>query len=333
MPGADREDRRVQEVIELTSAMMNRYYHNNDVEFVIAQMDEDIVWLGTAEHEFAVGRETVAGIFRRFAGQVPKCNISEEEYHVLCLGPDAYLCSGRMWIATDASTGISLRVHQRVTMGFRQVGSGLRCCHIHISNPYGEMADDDVGFPTKMARQSYEYLQERVAAQTSVLRRMSYEDTLTGLCNRNKFNQVIDDQRDSSRLGIACFDLNGLKETNDRMGHSAGDELLCKVAEELRKVFGDNAYRIGGDEFVVVDNSLEEAAFQEAVRTAKGGRTAAGICCSVGASWRAGPVCVREQLDEADHRMYEEKRRYYSILAHDRRNRPREPRQQEDTVT
>ena len=111
MPETDREDRRVQEVMELTSAMMNRYYHNNDVEFVIAQMDEDIVWLGTAEHEFAVGREIVSGIFRRFAGQVLKCNISEEEYHVLRMGPDAYLCSGRMWIATDASTGISLRDH------------------------------------------------------------------------------------------------------------------------------------------------------------------------------------------------------------------------------
>ena len=333
MPESDREDRRVQEVMELTSAMMNRYYHNNDVEFVIAQMDEDIVWLGTAEHEFAVGREIVSGIFRRFAGQVPKCNISEEEYHVLRMGPDAYLCSGRMWIATDASTGISLRVHQRVTMGFRQAESGLRCCHIHISNPYGEMADDDVGFPTKMARQSYEYLQERVAAQTSALRRMSYEDTLTGLFNRNKFNQVVDVQRESGPLGIACFDLNGLKETNDRMGHSAGDELLCKVAGELRKVFGDKAYRIGGDEFVVVDDTLEETAFQDAVRAAEEGMAAVGICCSVGASWRAGPVCVREQLDEADRRMYEAKRRYYSVQAHDRRNRPREPRQQEGPAT
>lgn len=333
MPEANGEIRRAQEVIELTSAMMNRYYHDNDVEFVIAQMDEDIVWLGTAEHEFAVGREIVAGIFRQFEGQVPKCNISEEEYHVLCLGPDAYLCSGRMWIATDASTGISLRVHQRITMGFRQVGSGLRCCHIHISNPYGEMADDDVGFPTKMARQSYEYLQERIEAQTSVLRRMSYEDTLTGLCNRNKFNQVMDGQRESGPLGIACFDLNGLKETNDRMGHSAGDELLCKVAEELRKVFGDKAYRIGGDEFVVVDDTLEETAFQDAVRTAEAGMAAEGICCSVGASWRGGSVCAREQLDEADRRMYEEKRRYYSVQAHDRRNRPRGPRQKEDPAT
>ncbi|WP_130848361.1 AAA family ATPase [Intestinimonas timonensis] len=157
--------------------------------------------------------------------------------------------------------------------------------------------------------------------------------TLTGLFNRNKFNQVVDVQRESGPLGIACFDLNGLKETNDRMGHSAGDELLCKVAGELRKVFVDKAYRIGGDEFVVVDDTLEETAFQNAVRAAEEGMAAVGICCSVGASWRAGPVCVREQLDEADRRMYEAKRRYYSVQAHDRRNRPREPRQQEGPAT
>lgn len=333
-------ERDVQEIMELTSAMMNRYYHDNDVEFVIAHLTDDIVWLGTAEHEFAAGKETVAGIFRRFAGQVPTCNISGEEYRVLCLGPEAYLCSGRMWIATDASTGISLRVHQRVTMGFRRVGEGLRCCHIHISNPYGEMADDDVGFPIRMARQSYEYLQERIEAQrrqieaqTSVLQRISYEDTLTGLNNRNKFNQVMDGQWESGRLGIACFDLNGLKETNDLRGHSAGDELLCRVAGELRKVFGDRAYRTGGDEFVVVDDTLEEAEFRAAVRAAEAGMKAAGICCSLGASWRAGSLQPREQLDEADRLMYEEKRRYYSDRAHDRRNRPRAPRQQEEPAT
>ena len=107
-----------QEIIGLASFMMRKYYCENDVEAVIWQMDDDIVWFGAGEHEYAVGGETVTGIFRRFEGQVPKCNISDEEYHVLSVGPDLYLCTGRMWIATDASTQISLRVHQRVTLLF-----------------------------------------------------------------------------------------------------------------------------------------------------------------------------------------------------------------------
>ena len=70
--------------------------------------------LGAGENEFAVGAEKVAGIFRSFKSQVPKCNISDEYYVVLELAPEVYLCSGHMWIAADASTKISLRVHQRI---------------------------------------------------------------------------------------------------------------------------------------------------------------------------------------------------------------------------
>ncbi|WP_294520325.1 nuclear transport factor 2 family protein [uncultured Pseudoflavonifractor sp.] len=222
-----------QEAEALTSLMVHKHYCKNDVEAIIALMDRDIVWLGTAENEYAAGLDTVAEIFRRFAGQVPRCNVSGETYSTLPLGADAWLCAGRMWIATDPSTGISLRVHQRITTVFRRTDRGLRCCHIHISNPYEEMVEDDVGFPVKMARQSYQYLQEQIeaqkkqiAAQTAALRRMSFEDALTGVYNRNKFSQVADSRAAFSRLGVACFDLNGLKEANDHLGHSAGDELL-----------------------------------------------------------------------------------------------------------
>ena len=222
LPGAHSIE---ENVISLTSFMAHKHYCENDAEAIILLMDRDVIWLGTAENEYAAGLETVAGIFRQFAGQVPKCDISGEEYSVLPLGPDACMCAGRMWIATAPSTGISLRVHQRITTVFRKTEQGLRCCHIHISNPYEEMADDDIGFPVKLARQSYQYLQEQIeaqkrqiAAQTATLQRMSFEDALTGVYNRNKFNQVVDSRDPISRLGVACFDLNGLKEANDRLG-------------------------------------------------------------------------------------------------------------------
>ena len=237
------ETLRRQLVTELTSFMLHKHYCENDAEAIIAQMDGDIIWMGAAEHEYARGKETVAHIFRQFAGQVPKCNISDEEYQALQLGPETYLCSGRLWIATDPSTQISLRVHQRITTAFRFVDGLPRCCHIHISNPYGEMTEEDVGFPTNMARQSLLYLQEQidlqkaqVAAQTAALRRLSFEDALTGLYNRNKFTQVMNAGKEGAplRLGVAYFDLNGLKEVNDGMGHSAGDALIRDTADQIR---------------------------------------------------------------------------------------------------
>lgn len=90
--------------------MLHKHYCENDVEALIALLDDAVHWFGAGEYEYAVGIETVAPIFRRFAGQVPKCNISDEEYDVVQIAPETYLCTGRIWVATDASTQISLRV-------------------------------------------------------------------------------------------------------------------------------------------------------------------------------------------------------------------------------
>ena len=52
--------------------------------------------------------------------------------------------------------------------------------------------------------------------------------------------------KQGGRLGIAYFDLNGLKAVNDHLGHSAGDELLRRTAQEIQQVFPKKVYRIGG---------------------------------------------------------------------------------------
>lgn len=312
-----------QDIIALTSFMMKKHYCENDVDAVVEQMDDDIIWLGAAEHEYAAGAEQVAAIFRQFVGKVPKCNVWDEEYEVIEMAPGVYLCSGRMWIATDVSTGISLRVHQRFTVAFRLKGEQLRCCHIHISNPYEEMTENDVGFPEGIARQSYLYLQEqidlqkkKIAEQTALLKRMSYEDSLTGVYNRNKFNVVLEGTWDQQQgqLGVACFDLNGLKQVNDRLGHGAGDDLIRRTANQIRRFFKGKIYRVGGDEFVVIDETRAETDFRAAVEAVRAGMEREHISCAIGISWRAAPCSVEAQADEADKRMYIEKRHYYNDL-------------------
>lgn len=316
-PAAGGRERQIEELARL---MLHRHYCENDEEALIGWMDDDIAWIGAADHEFANGKEKVAAIFREFIGEIPRCILTREEYTVRCLGPDVYLCAGRAWISTDASTLICLRVHQRFTFIFRWNGGEPRCCHLHISNPYSEMTEEDKGFPAKMARQSYQYLQEQlqlqkkqIEAQTDLLQRMSYEDSLTQLYNRNKFNQLMNTASDKQweRLGVAYFDLNGLKEINDHLGHSAGDALLRRAADQLRAVFEGRAYRTGGDEFVVVDSTLGEEEFSAALAEVRGRMDAAGISYATGLSWRGENCSLKEQLDEADHRMYQEKRRYY----------------------
>ncbi|MFR6327680.1 MAG: PAS domain-containing protein [Eisenbergiella sp.] len=54
-----------------------------------------------------------------------------------------------------------LKVHQRVTFVFQETEDGLKCSHIHCSNPYQEMVGGEL-FPEKIGRQSYDYVQERL---------------------------------------------------------------------------------------------------------------------------------------------------------------------------
>ena len=66
--------------IELTQYMVHKHYCENDPEALIALFDEPLAWFGAGENEYASGRDTVSAIFREFAGKVPKCIVSEEEY-------------------------------------------------------------------------------------------------------------------------------------------------------------------------------------------------------------------------------------------------------------
>ncbi|VDN46052.1 conserved exported protein of unknown function [Petrocella atlantisensis] len=85
---------------------------------------------------------------------------------------------------------------------------------------------------------------------------LSYHDQLTGLYNRRYFEEELS-RLDTSRnlpFTIAMVDVNGLKLTNDAFGHLVGDELLKRVAKNLKNVCraDDIVARIGGDEFVIL---------------------------------------------------------------------------------
>lgn len=85
---------------------------------------------------------------------------------------------------------------------------------------------------------------------------LSYHDSLTGLYNRSCL-QVITKKYDKEEylpVSVIFGDLNGLKLTNDVFGHAAGDELLIKASEVLKKVCRkkDMIARVGGDEFIIL---------------------------------------------------------------------------------
>ena len=63
------------------------------------------------------------------------------------------------------------------------------------------------------------------------------------------------------------MDLIGLKETNDKLGHEAGDELIRRTAEQFTKEFPKHSYRTGNDEFVVLHANTDKHEFYRKVET------------------------------------------------------------------
>lgn len=86
-------------------------------------------------------------------------------------------------------------------------------------------------------------------------RRLAFTDVLTGLSNRAKFNDVLE-QEMRGRWSLLLVDIDNLKTVNDTFGHATGDELISSVASILSLTVAPLiAYRLGGDEFAVILDS------------------------------------------------------------------------------
>lgn len=111
---------------------------------------------------------------------------------------------------------------------------------------------------------------ERHSAQQRI-DRMARFDMLTGLPNRNHLHEqlerLVPKADDEHLMAILFVDLDEFKQVNDTLGHPAGDQLLCIVANRLRKVAADKQLiaRFGGDEFVVIQ-SIDAAQSHEMVK-------------------------------------------------------------------
>lgn len=150
------------------------------------------------------------------------------------------------------------------------------------------------------------------------LRILSTIDLLTGVMNRNEMNNKIDSLRNSDSdsikgLGIVFADLNGLKRVNDTEGHEAGDLLLKNAAMVLQNVFiGDQIFRAGGDEFMVLMTFTSEDVIKDKCTKAKKlSKKYGNVSFALGYSYQSDSNDITGALKLADQRMYEDKAKYY----------------------
>ncbi|WP_215228576.1 diguanylate cyclase [Erythrobacter sp. 3-20A1M] len=159
-----------------------------------------------------------------------------------------------------------------------------------------------------------------VGLMQSVVRRSDADarrDPLTGLPNRRAMDEWLEPGRASAKAGgwVALIDIDHFKAFNDRFGHGAGDDVLCKVAE----CFGSNLAtdarlaRIGGEEFVLVlPDSDRGSAFEicESLRHAIAcmeAENGMGVTVSIGLTARLRDETMATTLRRADTALYRAK--------------------------
>lgn len=155
-------------------------------------------------------------------------------------------------------------------------------------------------------------------------------DVLTKLYNRSYYADELNrlQRRGPFPVTVLIVDLNSLKQTNDLLGHAAGDALLRRVGEVLNKAVDRpaSAARIGGDEFVLLLPGTDEAGgknmveqLDRLVQLNNQFYPGTPLALSIGAATCHEGGQLEQAIHEADTRMYEAKRAYHSGLQ-DRRD-------------
>ena len=105
---------------------------------------------------------------------------------------------------------------------------------------------------------AFENMATRLHEREKELRFTANRDSLTGLRNTTSYKRWVDEfdkdiANKTANFGIAVFDLNQLKKTNDTYGHDVGDKLITTAAKVISDVFKRSpVFRIGGDEFLAI---------------------------------------------------------------------------------
>lgn len=152
---------------------------------------------------------------------------------------------------------------------------------------------------------------------------LGQHDVLTRLHNRTFYSDEVRrlDRKSLRPVSAIVIDLNGLKETNDQLGHEAGDALLRRLGEVLCKAINppNHAARIGGDEFVVLMPGSERDAvdatidnIQKLLRINNQYYSTAPVSISLGSAVSGPDESVESVVRRADLAMYKQKQKYYA---------------------
>lgn len=148
------------------------------------------------------------------------------------------------------------------------------------------------------------------------LENLSMNDQMTQVGNRHAMHEYQKRLRKGDSFGIIYFDVMGLKKVNDTEGHKAGDQLLLRACECIKKQFDrQKMFRLGGDEFLVIAKGIGKEEIDKRIAALKVDMVEQKARMALGFVWEESyGGDYDEVLAKADNIMYEDKRKYYEAL-------------------
>lgn len=221
-----------------------------------------------------------------------------------------------------------------VITGFGSIESAVEALRYRVFDYLTKPLESLVVFEIAVNRALNLVFQKRENA--SLMRRIQYlaeTDPLTGLYNRHKMYVVLDYEVERAKnfdhpLTLIMMDLDGLKETNDTLGHPIGDEIISTVGRVVRnmKRSVDYAFRFGGDEFLMLlpmtkaaeGEVIAERIFEQLSKKEVGGQK---ISISMGiVEWDNIFKSEKEMIQAVDQALYESKRNQNQKITLKRQN-------------
>jgi diguanylate cyclase (GGDEF)-like protein len=156
------------------------------------------------------------------------------------------------------------------------------------------------------------------------INKKAYIDSKTKLFNKAYWEDLVRDVFSAEeQTAMIMFDLNGLKHTNDTLGHNAGDKMIFEFSSILKKEIGSKELlcRWGGDEFAAFVRNADREKTDEyisAVNSAVAAYNSSGqipeihFACGCALSCDFPNLSWSELLSKADEYMYKNKKSWYS---------------------
>ncbi|TRL40088.1 GGDEF domain-containing protein [Rhizobium straminoryzae] len=264
--------------------------------------------------------------------------------------PDVVFACGLLWASLIAATTTVVGFSDDMPMFIIVVASALGSCAGIVSRNFAAMryaliqvAIIDLSYKVPFALRNPDFApllalqgllfvivcigimrQQRATTVRAIAaeiesRKQSFADPLTGLLNRRGLDaQAREMLAGGMANALLCLDLDGFKSVNDRLGHVAGDDLLCQVADRLREQApsGSAICRLGGDEFLLLTTCVGEedakALASRLIRRLMTPYPVAGSLSTIGVSIGIGLIPadatdLRQATLDADRALYRAK--------------------------